>query len=176
MISVISGIYRQRKLATPGEGTHPMGERERNALFNMIADNVQGALVADLYAGSGALGIEALSRGAEKCVFVEKNPAAMKVIRNNCLTLGIPEEKFSFYLGSVQSFCKKVDPERYTIVLADPPYDNFKEADLTAISDLIKAEGILVLSHPEEALVLPGLTLEKTKKYAGAHISIYNKE
>ena len=82
-VKITSGTYRGQEILTPGAGTHPMGAREKLALFNMITSELPGAKVLDAFAGSGALGIEALSRGAESVVFVEKSPAAARIIKKN---------------------------------------------------------------------------------------------
>ena len=79
-IKITSGIFRGRNISTPGGKTHPMGERERLALFNMISEYLPKAAVLDAYAGSGALGIEAISRGADKVLFVDKSADAVRKI------------------------------------------------------------------------------------------------
>lgn len=182
-VKIISGKWGKRKIKTPEGSTHPMGERERNALFNMLGQRIERARVADFYAGSGALGIEALSRGAESCLFVEKNPAAMRVITDNCALLQIPKDHTSFYCGSVQSFYKKpknpasaVFQGPYDVILADPPYNNFDDKELGWLSELLADGGVLVLSHPEEAPELNGVRLIDSRKYAGARLSFYAKD
>ena len=92
MVRITSGKYRNRALKTPEIGTHPMGAREKLALFNMVADVLPDALVLDAFAGSGALGIEALSRGASEVVFLEKSAKACKIIRENLQGLGLKAE------------------------------------------------------------------------------------
>ena len=83
-IKITSGKYRGRTIKSPNSKlTHPMGAREKLAMFNMISEYLSGAVVLDVYAGSGALGIEALSRGASYAMFVEKNPQIAQVIRRN---------------------------------------------------------------------------------------------
>ena len=177
LIKITGGIYRGRRLKTPGEKTHPMGERERIALFNMILEYLPGAIVIDAYAGSGALGIEAISRGASKVIFIEKNPVAMQVIKENCNILDLAEEQVDFYqgaVGNIDSFDSGLF--QADIVLADPPYDNFKFDEAIKISErYLKSGGILALSHPDEAIDIPDMVLLKTRKYARAHISIYRK-
>ncbi len=168
-VRITSGKYRGRTIKTPGRGTHPMGERERLALFNMISPALEGALVLDAFAGSGALGIEALSRGAIKAVFVEKSPSAARVIRENLANLGLKEGVIT---GKVSDF--NTD-ERFEVILADPPYDDFRIAELSGLAKLLKDDGVLVLSHPDEAPELTGLKLVKTNRYAGARISIYRR-
>ena len=160
-----SGIYRGRSILTPGEGTHPMGERERLALFNKISEYLQGAKVLDAFAGSGALGIEAMSRGAASVTFVAKNPNAARIIRENLKALGIEGKVVT---GDANKF---TSDEEYDVILIDPPYNN-----IMAFSNpffQLKKEGILVLSHPGEAPELPGLALIDSRKYAGATLSYY---
>ena len=195
VVKIISGKFKGRKINTPGGATHPMGERERLALFNMLAEYLPGATVLDAYAGSGALGIEALSRGAKEVLFVEESHVAMRVINENCMALGIEEEEVAFYRGSVSAFFKKfvqgygtvIDPmmamamatfpQEVDIILADPPYDDFNGKEISRLANAyLKEGGILALSHPDEAPNLPGLKLLKTHKYAGAHLSVYALE
>lgn len=164
-VRITSGIYRGRSILTPGEGTHPMGERERLALFNKISEYLPGARVLDAFAGSGALGIEAMSRGADSVTFIEKNPKAAKIIRENLKTLGIKAE---VVVGDANKFASN---KRFDVILMDPPYD-----DSMAFSgpfELLEKDGILVLSHPGEAPQLPWLTLTDSRKYAGATLSYY---
>lgn len=164
-VRITSGIYRGRCILTPGEGTHPMGERERLALFNKISEYLPGAKVLDAFAGSGALGIEAMSRGAASVTFVEKSPKAARIIRENLKTLGISG---NVVLGDANKYTSE---EKFDVILIDPPYD-----DIMAFSNPffeLKKGGILVLSHPGEAPELPGLTLLDSRKYAGAALSYY---
>ena len=191
-IRITSGIYKGRQIFTPGEGTHPMGERERLALFNMLGDKVKGAQVVDAYAGSGALGIEALSRGAKEVLFVEESHVAMRNIGGNCMMLMVPDEQVAFYRGSVSAFYKKfvqgrgvaldprmaaalaTFPEKVDVIIADPPYDDFNPKEVSRLANgYLRPDGILALSHPGEAPELPGLVLLKSHKYAAAHLSVY---
>ena len=178
---------------TPGGKTHPMGAREKLALFNMISEYLPGATVLDAYAGSGALGIEAISRGAREVLFIDSGHEALRTTAGNCMMLGIPEEKVAFYRGKVGAFYRKIIqgmgtaidprmaaavetfPREFDIVFADPPYDDFDYEDIHRLTNTIKDGGILVLSHPDDAPEFPGLDLETTRQYARAHISIYRK-
>ena len=168
-LRITAGEYKGRKIATPGGVTHPMGERERLALFNMISTYVPGSRVLDAFSGSGALGIEALSRGAAEVIFVEKNAKACRVARENLRDLGLEAEIFQ---GDVVNFTTN---EKFRVILADPPYDNYDLAKVTHLLQFLQREGILVLSHPGEAPELPEMTLLKSRKYAGAGISVYFK-
>lgn len=192
-VKITSGTYRGQKINTPGEGTHPMGERERIALFNMIADNLTDAQILDTYAGSGALGIEALSRGAKEVLFIDQSHVAMRTIVENCMRLGLAEEQVAFYRGEVEAFYMKfiqghgravhpgmamalaTFPTEFDVILADPPYDDFDPETIEKLGTCLKNDGVLVLSHPDDAPELDGLTLQKSHQYAAAHLSIYTK-
>ena len=156
---------------TPGGKTHPMGERERLALFNMISEYLPGGTVLDAFAGSGALGIEALSRGAKSVTFIEKNHAACRIIRQNLETLQIAQ--FDVLESDVYQVCNTTT-EQWQVVLADPPYDNYEPDKIKVLARVVAdSDGVLVLSHPGEPPEMPGLKLLKSRKYAGATISIY---
>lgn len=171
-IKITSGKFRGRAIKSPNSKlTHPMGAREKLALFNMIADYLPEAVVLDAYAGSGALGIEALSRGAKYAVFVEKNPRIAQVIRRNLAELGIAEVT-EVYEKDAGNFSPAGE---FDIIFADPPYDNFDTLGVENLARFLKKNGVLVLSHPSEAPEIEGLSLNKTRKYAAARISIYTR-
>lgn len=171
IVRITSGKYRGRVLKTPGGATHPMGSREKLALFNMVAGHLPGALVLDAFAGSGALGLEALSRGADSVVFVEKSAAVARIIKENVANLGM-QNFCEVFVSDIATF----QPEgKFDVILADPPYDNFEAEKLESLPGFLAENGVLVLSHPGEAPELPGLELGKTHKYAGAKISVYSR-
>lgn len=119
---VIAGQWRGRKLvAPPGDSTRPTADRVRESLFSMLASRLggfEGLAVADLYAGSGALGIEALSRGAASCHFVESDRAAVDALRLNLATLG-GADRADVTNCRVESFAPT---QRFHLIFADPPY------------------------------------------------------
>lgn len=126
---VIAGHFRSRVLsAPPGLDTRPTSDRLRETLFNVLAPRISGAAFLDLYAGSGAVGIEAISRGASRVAFVERDPAAARVLRGNLESLHI-SEGFRVHAGSVKTFLQKraadagPKPDPNDIVFLDPPYD-----------------------------------------------------
>lgn len=171
-IKITSGRFRGRTISSPNlKTTHPMGAREKLALFNMLAEYLPGANVLDAYAGSGALGIEALSRGASYAMFVEKNPRAAAVIRKNLADLELLEN------AGVSEWDAKnfLPPRDFDVIIADPPYDDFDVRGVENLAKFLKKGGILALSHPGEAPEISGLTLEKSREYAAAKISIYTK-
>ena len=174
-IRITSGRFRGRKISTPGGKTHPMGERERLALFNMIAEYLPSCSVLDAFAGSGALGIEALSRGAGSVLFIEQNSGACEAIRSNLSEIGIKEDIGEVIRGDVYNYLAS-GGQRFDVVLADPPYDDYDETRIVSLVDAVaEPNGILVLSHPGESPEMPGMKALKTRKYAAANISIYTR-
>ena len=170
-MQVISGKYKNQNINTlEDDHTHPMGSREKLALFNMISTYLPESRVLDAFAGSGALGIEALSRGASSVVFVDKSSKATEVIKKNLNDLGILENS-----EVIKGSAKEISGD-FDLILVDPPYDNF---DLTEVEPLVKSlkiGGTMVLSHPKEAPEIGSLTLVKTHQYAAAHLSLYIKD
>ena len=122
MTRVIAGVAGGRRLTVPPVGVRPTGDRAREALFNSLGTllDLDGARVLDLYAGSGALGLEALSRGAAEVVFVESAPRVLPVLTANLAAVGLPGGRV--VAGSVPAVVASPAPNRFDLVLADPPY------------------------------------------------------
>ncbi len=125
---VIAGSFRSRVLQAPaGLATRPTSDRLRETLFNVLAPRIDGARFLDLYAGSGAVGIEALSRGAAEAVFVERAAPALKMLRANLDRLGL-NAGFRISPGSVAGFLRNGEAAgKFDLVFLDPPYDAAKE-------------------------------------------------
>jgi len=160
-VRITSGIYKNRKLAVP-KSAHPMGERERTAIFNSLSD-ISNLSVLDMFAGSGALGIEALSRGASAATFVDNDREARELIKRNApapvtVLPQLPEER------------------SYDLIFADPPYDNPQLDQLPEIAKRLRHGGTLVLSLPKQLAPpeLPNLRQISVKSYANAQIIMYN--
>jgi 16S rRNA (guanine966-N2)-methyltransferase len=119
---LISGVAGGRRLKVPPSGVRPTGDKAREGLFNSLGTllDLDGATVLDLYAGSGALGLEALSRGAATVVFVESGPRVLPVLRANLATVGLPGGRV--VAGSVPTVVAGPPLARFDLVLADPPY------------------------------------------------------
>jgi 16S rRNA (guanine966-N2)-methyltransferase len=119
---LIAGLAGGRRLRVPPSGVRPTGDRAREGLFNSLSTlvDLEGAAVLDLYAGSGALGLEALSRGAADVVFVESSPKVLPVLRANLATVGLPGGRV--LPGSVPTVVGGRPPTAFDVVLADPPY------------------------------------------------------
>ncbi len=176
-LRIISGRYRGRVLRSPAtNGTHPMGAREKLALFNMV--NVEHATILDAYAGSGALGLEALSRGASQVVFVEKSPKVCQIIRQNCAELA-GNADWSIFTETLAQFAERPEYQGYfQVIFLDPPYNRFQVAEFSTISHLLQPQGVLALSSPanQEPPVLTGLRQSSTHTYARARITIYYQD
>jgi 16S rRNA (guanine966-N2)-methyltransferase len=131
---VIAGEFRSRSLQAPaGLATRPTSDRLRETLFNVLAPRIADAAFLDLYAGSGAVGIEALSRGAAGVVFVEDSPAALAALRGNLHRLGI-RGNFRIHTGSTSAFLRRghAGPApQLDIVFLDPPWDAAEEYTAT---------------------------------------------
>jgi 16S rRNA (guanine966-N2)-methyltransferase len=143
---VISGTYRSRRLAAPpGLATRPTSDRLRETLFNILAPRNPGSIFVDLYAGSGANGIEALSRGASMVLFVENAEPAMEAIRANLKSLGIVSG-YGLEPRSVSSFLRRLAQRerKLDIVFLDPPYEATEEYGATL--DLLGGECVTLLS------------------------------
>ena len=122
MTRLISGLAGGRRLKVPRAGVRPTGDRAREALFNSLTSlvDLRGAAVLDLYAGSGALGLEALSRGAGKVVFVESSPGVLPVLEDNLAAVGLAGGRV--VAGSVPTVVRGAPSGSFDLVLADPPY------------------------------------------------------
>ena len=120
---IVAGLARGRRLAPPAPSTRPTSDRTREALFNTLAGYVRldGARVLDLYAGTGAVGLEALSRGADEVVLVESNRRALDVIRRNVETVGLPGA--TVVATSVNQYTQGDPGDGFDLIFADPPYD-----------------------------------------------------
>ena len=171
-LSILSGQYKGIKLKSPGGATHPMGSREKNATFNMLAPYLEGARVIDYFAGSGALGLEALSRGAASVTFVENDPKAIKVIEENIARCERGAAA-RCEIGAVAP-CDTLPFASYDLIISDPPYDDYQVPDYAS---LLRPGGILALSHPSnfDPASITGLTFIKTHHYAACHISLFTK-
>ena len=151
---VITGTARGRRLDTlPGDTTRPTSEKVKESLFSAIQFDIEGRRVLDLFAGSGQLGIEALSRGASGCVFVDKNTEAVKVIRQNLQHTGLSATAQVLSTDALSYLARPND--RFDLVFLDPPYaaDLLLPA-LTKVAPLVNDGGIIVC-ETEDGIELP---------------------
>ena len=169
---VVGGEARGRRLAAPpGRGTRPTGDRVREAVFDMLGslEAVVGAEVADLFAGSGALGIEALSRGAGTVTFVETDRLVAEVIRGNLDGTGLAGPRARVIVDDVLRWVEAPDQavERFDLVLADPPYAFTGWADLLGRlrAGRLAAGGLVALESGVELNLGLGWQVLRQKQY-----------
>lgn len=176
-LRLISGTFGGRIIEGSGTNrTHPMGERIRGALFNIIGSEVDGAVVLDAFAGSGSLGLEAISRGATHATFVERDRAAQAVITNNVKTLGV-ETNAKLIKAPVATWLEKTD-QQFDIIFADPPYHDLQLSTVGKLTKLLKPNGLMVLSYTGKGEVPTGLgvVVVDNRKYGDAVLAFYRKE
>jgi 16S rRNA (guanine(966)-N(2))-methyltransferase RsmD len=180
---IIAGTFRSRALEAPaGLATRPTSDRLRETLFNVLAPRIKDAAFLDLYAGSGAVGIEALSRGAARVTFVERAPAAMKVLRANLDRLGLTEG-FRIHAGNVGSFLRRLSVGAgFDIVFLDPPYGEATEYTAAlgllggASAGLLAPGAVVIAEHrKKEKLEQQFGSLERTRllEQGDAALSFY---
>ncbi len=155
---IISGNWKGRQLKTlKGMLTRPTADKIKGSIFNILAGRVDGACVLDLFAGSGSLSFEALSRGAAKAVLVEKSPQACGIIKENITLLGA--ENAAVYQMDACSFLKQ-NTERFDLVFIDPPYrQGLALKALTYMRDnpILKPKGIIIAETASDEVIEEGL-------------------
>lgn len=173
---VIAGQSRGRKLVSAeGKDTRPTTDRVKESMFNLLAPYVCGANVLDLFAGSGALGIEALSRGAEKTVFVEKNAASLKNIEINLENTHL-KDKAEVIFGDFENYLLKCS-EKFDLVLLDPPYSSGVYGvalDLLGKRGLLTHGAVVALEHSDKiaAPQAEGFEIYTDRKYGSSMVAI----
>lgn len=189
---VIAGKYKRRLLKTLSgtDVTRPTSDRAKESLFNMLSPEIDGAIVWDLFAGSGALGIESLSRGASHVTFVEQSPEALKVIQENLKILNISSGNYTLVAAGVEEFLTRKTTEnraggeksagQVSIVLADPPYQSsWYDGALNVLARSgCCAEDCLVVLEMKSGREIPlpegnFWTLEDERKYGIAQIQFW---
>ncbi|MFI5401083.1 MAG: 16S rRNA (guanine(966)-N(2))-methyltransferase RsmD [SAR324 cluster bacterium] len=184
MLRIVAGQFGGRRIqAPPGRGTRPTAEKVRAALFNALHQwlSLQGARVLDLYAGSGALGIEALSRGAAHVTFVESDPRSAALVRANLKTLGIPAGQATVASGKAVPWLRRAtDALETQLVLVDPPYAAGEyESVLQALAEWrgLAPDGIVAVEAParQDIAVPPGLAVLRSKRYGDTQLVYLGK-
>jgi 16S rRNA (guanine966-N2)-methyltransferase len=172
---IISGSLGGRNIASPkGHRTHPMSDRARGGVFNMLGD-IQGLSVLDAFAGSGALSLEALSRGASKVVAIDIDKDAVAVIERNVKDLRVSNLKV--IQANASSWSDTNPDQQFDLVFCDPPYDKLQQPLLEKLVSHLAPDGIYVLSWPGSNAVpdIEGLEHVTTKTYGDAQIVAYRK-
>lgn len=174
---VISGKLGGRTFQSPRTyHTHPMGDKVRGALFNMLGD-IDGLTVLDAFAGSGALAFEAISRGAESATLVELNKDAFQTIKRNIEKLGL-EEQATVVMRNVKGWSHSNPDKKFDIVFCDPPYDAVLETLIFQLAMHVDEKGVLVLSWPASEPIpeVSGFEVGRHKVYGNATLIVYRRK
>lgn len=172
-LRIIAGTYGGRFLDSPDTtATHPMGERMRGSLFNII--DVEGKSVLDPFAGSGAVGLEALSRGAKSLLALERDRAAQKVIQKNIDMLGVGE-KARLIKANCRMWSEQNPRETFDLILADPPYHDLQLSTVSLLIRHLNPNGLMVLSYPGRgsAPTVNGVVVVDNRLYGDAALAFY---
>lgn len=178
-IRIISGIFGGRKIQAPDTtATHPMSERVRNAMFNSIGSEIADVTVLDAFAGTGSIGLEALSRGARHATFVEKDRVALKVLIENITLLGV-ENTTDIVHAAVANWLPAYQGEGFDVIFADPPYNDPQFSTVEKLFSLLNPGGLMVLSHPgrgEEPTKTGGIVVVDNRSYGNAFLTFYRRD
>ncbi len=179
---VIAGTFKSRRLKTlPGASTRPTSDRLRETLFNVLGASVRGAVFADCYAGSGAVGLEALSRGAEFVYFVENHRPAVRVIQANLKSLGV-EGGYEILSLHVCTGLRALEQRgvRFDVVFFDPPYKDVEEyaraLALLGSSKLLTSGAVVIVEHHRKPLLAESygaLARARTLRQGDSTLSFY---
>ena len=173
---IVAGKFKSRSLASPkGQLTRPTTDRVRESLFNMVHSlgGLHEKRVLDLFAGTGALGLEALSRGASTVTFVEKNPKVFQYARQNAETLGV-QSQCSFLTADAIAFLKRPSRIGFDYIFADPPYE-LEGMDLLPerAQEHLSDSGIFILEHDKRIFFDEHPRLITSRKYGRTIVSIF---
>jgi len=177
---IIAGTVGGRRIDAPaGADVRPTTDRVREALFSSLGNRVAGASVLDLFAGSGALGLESLSRGAGHATFVERGKGTLLILRRNIASLGM-DDRCAVVAGDALTFLRNHPPARFDLIFLDPPYDGTLLADalgLIAGRDLLAEEGVILAEHRESAPLQPpdNLQVIRQRKYGSTCITFIGR-
>ena len=165
---ITGGFFKNQPLKTPkGTATRPTSEKLRQSVFNICQHHVEEAQFLDLFAGSGAMGIEALSRGATEATFIEKNPLAIKALRENLNDLDLSPLS-TLYSGDVFTLIHKLKGKSFDLIYIDPPYEKGLAEKALALVDslcLLNVGGLLFLEESgNKEIAFPELTHLEVKK------------
>jgi len=181
---IISGDFKGRKLTAPkGRGVRPTLEVVREAIFDILGPSVEGARVLDLFAGSGALGLEALSRGAARVTFCDSGQRPLAAVRENLRCLGIGKERFSVLRMPARKAMGMLEKRSavFDVVFVDPPYETILyEETLMALSlsDLTVEGGLVVVEHSKRigvSSVYGNLVLDRRRKYGETCVAWFRR-
>jgi 16S rRNA (guanine966-N2)-methyltransferase len=177
-VRIVAGTRKGHRIAAPkGTATRPTGDRVREAAFNLVGP-VDDAVVLDLFAGSGAMGLEALSRGARRCVFVESDRAACRVIAANleklCLSVALVLNRDAIQVLREE----RAAGRQYDLLLVDPPYGEWGRLEGTLgglLPSVLAADGMLLVETDSRTEPLLPLDLVTSRRYGSARLTLFHR-
>ena len=152
---IVAGRYAGRELTSPAGAVRPTSEPIRDAILNLVVNDVRDARVLDLFAGTGALGLEAISRGAAKADFVENGPAALHALKANVAALRLRERTRIFKRDAIP-FVDALPEDAYDIAFADPPYGSRKADRVVEAWKAVRYARLLIVEHAGDHALPPG--------------------
>jgi len=177
-IRIISGKFGGQIIEAPaGATTHPMSERVRGSLFNIIRPRLVDAEVLDAFAGSGVIGFESLSHLAKSVTFVERDRLAINSIEKNIQKLGV-ESTTDLFKGDITTWIRRNKDTAYDVIIIDPPYENMQLSTVEKISCLLKPKGLMVLSYPGKGEVpqINEFVVVDNRSYGNAALAFYQRK
>ena len=179
MTRIIAGAARGRRLAAPrGSGTRPTSDKVRGAVFNLLGQFFEGGAVLDLYAGTGALALEALSRGCARATCVEADRSVAEIARANAEACGFAA-RVEILRGRVAEVVPRLAPGSFDLAFVDPPYEEGPDAALGLLAPVLAPGGRVVAEHDARrppAERYGALALADRRRYGGTGVSIYVRE
>lgn len=180
---ITSGRFKSRIIKAP-RAIRPTLDNVRKSIFDILSGQIDGAKVLDLFAGSGALGLEALSRGADSCIFVDNDKSSVKAIKDNLETLGLARNEDIIILAAdavkaISRFSKSAD--KFDLIFLDPPYYKSlakKSLFLLGSYDILTKSGVVIIEHSKHDEVpnsFGELGLYRSVRYGDTQISFYRK-
>lgn len=181
-VRILGGMHRSRQIVTPqGMDTRPTRSMVREAVFNILQGQVAGSQVLDLFAGSGAMGLEALSRGADRAVFCDRQQTAIQAVRENLRRLHL-EDAAQVLKADWQQAIRQLQAhgQQFHLIFLDPPYKMEAEPVLSALvaADLLDQEGSIILEQTAGAAPwLPdSLELQQQRRYGQTHLFLITRK
>lgn len=179
MIRIIGGIYKGRFLEIPNSKvTRPTMDKVRQAIFNALYEKVENSICCDLFAGSGAMGLEAISRGCKKCYFIDKDHGTFKILQQNINSLNIEKDKFETYCMDYRVFIKRNSELKLDLIFLDPPYRmNINASIIKDLKErnLLNKHATIVSEQEPLNEQIEGFVM-KEYRYGAKHVAIYTLE
>jgi len=180
MLRVLTGTIKGRKLKVPkGQKIRPTTSRVKTSIFDTLG-YVSGVRVLDVFAGSGGLGIESLSRGAEHVTFIEKDPSVFKILNENYLRCGFLDKATPICSDYIEALSRlRNKKETFDLIFIDPPYKLYNDLEVKDFihetSKLLDADGVIVIEHDHKIEHTPKGFKRVTKSFGGTHVSYFRK-